>query len=312
MVQEDTVREETVGPPVAAVPPFSVTALGRALRPRQWVKNAVLLAGILFTLNRHHPLADWLRVGGAVAVFCALASAVYLINDLCDLEQDRTHPRKRLRPIAAGLVSVAVARRAAALLAVAGLCGAVALGSYFALAAVAYLALTAVYSLWLKHEVILDVMVLAAFYVIRAAAGALVISVSISPWLLVCTTLGALLIGLAKRRSELTTLEDAGRHRRILAEYSVEMLDGMIGFVMAGTLVAYMLYTFTSATARERPLMMLTIPFVIYGMLRFFYLVHRHGKGGDPSTEFIEDWKLLVCGALWALTAGLVMLLGRT
>ncbi|HTE18742.1 MAG TPA: decaprenyl-phosphate phosphoribosyltransferase [Armatimonadota bacterium] len=288
-------------------------ALFKALRPRQWVKNAVLLAGILFTLNHGHSLGDWLRVAGGIAVFCALASAIYLVNDVCDLEQDRKHPRKRHRPIPAGLVSVPAALITAVLLIVGGMAGSLLLGPLFALTSLVYVLLTLAYSIYLKHAVIIDVMALAGCYVARAVAGAVVINVEISPWLLVCTMLGALLIGLAKRRNELLTLEDAGSHRRILEEYTVDMLDKMIVIVASSTLMAYMLYTFPtfSRTAQQRPLMMLTIPYVVYGVFRFLYQMHRHGKGGDPSSELVEDRNLMVCGILWALTAVLVMLFGR-
>lgn len=288
-----------------------VIHLFKALRPRQWIKNLVLLAGILFTLNHPHPSSDWVRVAVAVLVFCLLSSSIYLINDVADVEQDRHHPKKRLRPIAAGQVAIPTALVTSVVLALSGLSGAVLLGRDFAITAAIYVALTVSYTLWLKHQVLLDVMALSGCYVIRAAAGAVVISVNISPWLLVCTTLGALLIGFAKRRNELVTLENAGNHRRILQEYTVGLLDQLITIVTAATLMAYMLYTFFSPTAKERPLLMVTIPFVIYGIFRFLYLMHRHGKGGDPSAELIEDRNLLVCGLLFAVTAGLVMLLGR-
>lgn len=292
----------------AKSPPLPI-ALFLALRPKQWVKNVVLLAGILFTLDRQHSLTDILRTAAALAVFCALASAIYLINDICDVDQDRKHPRKRRRPIAAGYVSIPLAWGTAVLLAVVGLCGAALLGTDFALTSLGYVILTVTYSYILKHQVLVDVMALAGCYVLRAVAGAVVIHVDISPWLLVCTWLGALLIGLAKRRNELVTLDDAGSHRKILEEYTVGMLDQFIVTVTGCTLMAYILYTFSSQTAHGRPLMMLTIPFVTYGLFRFFYLIHRHGKGGDPSSELIEDRNLLVCGILWALTCAAVMLI---
>jgi len=284
----------------------------RALRPRQWIKNGVLLAGIVFTLDQGHGVGDWLRVLAGIAVFCLLAGAIYLVNDLRDVEQDRLHPRKRLRPIAAGELTPQAALVAALGLAAGGAVGAAALGGAFAATAAAYLGLTFAYSLWLKHVVIVDVMTLASFYVIRAVAGAVVIAVEISPWLLACTTLGALFIGLAKRRNELLTLDEAGRHRRILEEYSVPMLDQMINIVAASTLVAYMLYTFPtfSRTAEQRPLLMLTTPYVVYGIFRLLYRMHRHGKGGDPSADILEDRALLLCGFLWAVTAAAVMLFG--
>ena len=288
-------------------------ALFKALRPRQWVKNVVLVAGAVFTLDRGHSPEDWLRVFGGFAVFCILASAIYLYNDIRDVEQDRVHPKKRFRPIAAGQLPIRIAMAASVVLGILGLAGALALGWQFAIVAALYIALTVAYSLWIKHEVILDVMVLASFYVIRAVAGAVVINVQISPWLLVVTTLGALFIGLAKRRSELLTLENAGSHRRILEEYTVEMLDQMINIVAASTLIAYMLYTFPtfSRTAQQRPLLMLTIPYVVYGIFRFLYQIHRNEKGGDPTSDLLEDRHLLICGLLWGLTATLIMVFGR-
>ncbi len=275
------------------------------------MKNSVLLAAILFTLDQNHPLADWGRVALAFCTFCALASAIYLVNDVCDMEADRKHPEKRRRPIAAGEVSV----RAAIILAI-GLAGlglglAAALGKDFAFVALVYLGLTVAYSFKLKHLVLVDVMALSACYVLRAAAGAAAISVAISPWLLVCTTLGALLVGLAKRRNELVLLTDAAGHRRILEEYSLPLLDQLIGIVTGTTLMAYMLYTFFSPTGKERPMMMLTIPYVVYGLFRFLYLMHRRGKGGNPALELVEDTPLLLCGVLWGLTCIAVMLTGR-
>lgn len=295
-------------PRKAPAPPL---ALLLALRPKQWVKNVVLLAGIVFTLDLGHPLEHWLRVAAGFGVFCALASAIYLVNDVCDREQDRKHPRKCRRPIAAGYVSVPTALATACLLAMGGLAGALLLGIQFALVSLVYVIVTVAYSLWLKHQVLIDVMALASCYVIRAAAGAVVVSVAISPWLFICTLLGALLLGLGKRRSELVSLDDARGARKILEEYTVPMLDQMIAIITACTLMAYMLYTFTSQTAKQNPLMMLTIPFVIYGVLRFLQLMHRHGKGGDPSAELFEDRALLVCGVLWGITCALVMAFGR-
>ena len=290
-------------------PPALPIALFLALRPKQWIKNGLVLAGLIFTVNQHHTVDDLLRALAAVLVFCALSSCIYLINDICDVEQDRHHPRKRKRPIAAGWVKIPQAWTMSGVLGVVGLAGAVALGVPFALTAVAYLVLTVSYSFRLKHEVLVDVLALAGCYVLRAVAGAVVLGVEISPWLLVCTTLGALLVGLAKRRNELVTLSDAGSHRRILTEYTVPMLDQMIGIVAAATLMAYMLYTFSSPTAHRRPFLMLTIPYVIYGIFRFLYLMHRHGKGGDPSAELVEDRGLLICGLLWAATSAAVLLL---
>lgn len=296
------------GAPPAAKPRSFAAAVVTALRPRQWIKNLVLLAGIIFTLDQPHPLSDWLRVAAGIVAFCCLASAIYLVNDASDCETDRFHPRKRLRPIAAGEVSAAFARRLAILLLTAGLIIAAPLGAAFFLVALSYLAITLTYTFVLKHTAVLDVMALAACYVVRAIAGAVVIHVEISPWLFICTTLGALLIGLAKRRNELMTLDDAASHRRSLEGYTLPMLDQMIAFTTGSTLCAYMLYTVLSETGRQRPGLLFTIPFVIYGILRFLYLIHARGKGGDPSADLVDDRPLLICGALWIVSAALAML----
>jgi 4-hydroxybenzoate polyprenyltransferase len=293
---------------VAIKAPASFAAHIRALRPRQWVKNFVLFAGIIFTLDQHHHAGDWIHVVLAFVVFCALASAIYLVNDVCDVEQDRKHPRKQHRPIASGAVSVHSALTMAGFLGIAGMAGAVSLGGWFAPVAAGYVLLTLAYSFWLKHAAIIDVIALAMCYVARAVAGAAVIGVDISSWLFICTFLGALLIGLAKRRSELLSLENAGHHRRSLEGYTLPMLDQMIGIATSCTLMAYMLYTVVSQTGQERPLLKLTIPMVVYGIYRFYFMIHRHNSGGDPTAELTEDRPLLVCGLLWALTCVAAML----
>jgi 4-hydroxybenzoate polyprenyltransferase len=299
---------------LAAARPNSIrgalAALLAGIRPRQWVKNAVLVAGILFTLDQGHPAEHWLRVAGAIAAFCALSGGIYLVNDLCDLEQDRLHPRKRHRPLASGALPVGLARGAAVVLIAASLLGAAGLGAQFLGWTLAYVGLTFSYSFFLKHVVLLDVLALAGFYVIRAAAGAVVVDVQIGPWLLVCTTFGALLVGLAKRRNELLTLDDAPGHRRSLDEYSVQMLDQMIVVLTGCTLSAYLIYTVNSETAARHPQLIWTIPFAVYGVLRFFYLVHRHGKGGDPSVELLEDRGVLLCGLGWILACVYAMAWG--
>ncbi|MBI3909732.1 MAG: decaprenyl-phosphate phosphoribosyltransferase [Armatimonadetes bacterium] len=287
-----------------------VLALIQELRPRQWLKNGILFAGLLFTLDQDHSLHAWLRVLGGFACFCALASAIYIFNDLCDLEQDRKHPRKRLRPLASGRLSRVVASAAMLSLLVSGLAGATALDGWFLLSAIAYAGVTIAYSLWLKHLVILDVMTLSAGFVLRAVAGAAVIHVEISPWLLVCTTLGALFLGFAKRRAELSLLEEgASDHRRSLEEYSVALLDKMITIASTATLIAYCLYTISSKTGAAHPLLMLTIFPVVYGLFRFLYLVHRREAGGDPTAELLEDRPLVIAMLVWAVASGLILLL---
>jgi 4-hydroxybenzoate polyprenyltransferase len=283
-------------------------ALLLSLRPRQWVKNLVLFAGILFTLDRPHPPEDWLRAGAAFLLFCLLSGAVYLFNDVADREQDRRHPDKRHRPIAAGKVSTGTALAVGTTLALGGTAAAFLLSFPFGVSACAYLLVTMAYTFRLKHAVILDVLALATGFVLRAAAGAIAVGVVISPWLLVCTTLGALFLGLGKRRAELTSLqEEAGKHRPILEEYTPELLDQLITVVAASTLMAYALYTFSSATATGHRTLMATIPFVIYGIFRYLYLVHTRNVGGSPTSELLEDRPLLLCIALWGVACAAII-----
>jgi 4-hydroxybenzoate polyprenyltransferase len=298
-------------------------ALLGALRPKQWTKNLLLFSGFLFTLNqRWRPMQpemwSYLRLASLGALmFCAISSGVYLLNDLRDLPHDRVHPVKRRRPIARGLVPPWLALLASVVLLGGGLAGAFFLRPLFGWVGVAYVLMQAAYTLRLKHVVILDVFIIAAGFVLRAISGAIVISVEISPWLYIVTFLGALFLGLCKRRHELSVLAgDAGRHRRILEEYSIELLDQMIGIVTASTIMAYSLYTFWSLSAQTRAgssghLMMATIPHVLYGMFRYLYLVHRRGGGGSPEETLLRDRPLLCAVVLWIATAAAILLLGR-
>jgi 4-hydroxybenzoate polyprenyltransferase len=293
------------GPPSAL---RTIRGLWRSMRPKQWIKNVFLFAGLVFTLDKQHPPRDLLLVGAGFVLFSLLSSSVYLLNDVADRAQDQLHPKKRKRPIAAGIVSPALAVGCACGLALTALAGALRLNRDFGLIACLYFAITLAYSFRLKHVVIVDVLTLASGFVLRAAAGARVIDVPISPWLLVCTTLFALFLGLAKRRHELVLLAgDAGRHRKILDEYSVEMIDQMITIVTSSTLMAYSLYTFNSETARGHRSLMITIPFVIYGIFRYLYIVQKKGGGGSPASDLLEDPPLLVNLVLWVLTAAAIM-----
>jgi 4-hydroxybenzoate polyprenyltransferase len=277
-------------------------ALLVSLRPHQWTKNLVVLAALVF--SKHLFEADAVaRALVACVVFCALSGATYLLNDLVDLERDRVHPLKRLRPLASGELPVPVARWACAALAFSGLAAALLLGGWFGLAALGYLALNVAYSLALKHAVILDVLSIAIGFVLRAVAGALAIEVVFSDWLLVCTILLALFLALAKRRHELVTLDDAAGHRGILAEYSPYLLDQMIAVVTASCLTAYAFYTLAPDTIEKyrTSKLSLTIPFVIYGIFRYLYLVHRREQGGSPSDLLLADRPLLLAVGLWAL-----------
>jgi 4-hydroxybenzoate polyprenyltransferase len=289
-----------------------VLNLINSLRIEQWAKNLLIFAGLLFGMRLfdRRALADAVL---AFAVFCALSSAVYLINDLLDREADRLHPLKRLRPIASGALPTSVAIAAAGVLLAAGLAGSLLLGLEFTEVAVAYVLLMALYSVVLKHVVILDVLTIAIGFVIRAVAGAVAVGVEISHWLLVCTILLALFVALAKRRHELVLLADgASSHRRILGEYSPYLLDQMISVVTASTLIAYVFYTISPETEQKfgTRWLGLTIPFPLYGIFRYLYLVHRREGGGSPAEMLLTDRPLLVCVALWALAIVLIIYRG--
>jgi 4-hydroxybenzoate polyprenyltransferase len=283
-------------------------ALLVSVRPHQWTKNLFVLAALAFSKHLFDGDAV-VRAGAAFAVFCALSGAVYVVNDLADAERDRLHPLKRTRPIASGALGVPLARAAAACLFTLGLVAAWALGPGFFLCAAGYLALNLAYSFGLKDVVILDVLAIAIGFVLRAVAGAVAIQVVFSDWLLVCTILLALFLALAKRRHELVTLEDAAAHRRILAEYSPYLLDQMIAVVTASCLTAYAFYTLAPETVAKyrTDRLALTIPFVIYGIFRYLYLVHRKEQGGSPGDALLTDRPLLATVALWAAVVVLIV-----
>jgi 4-hydroxybenzoate polyprenyltransferase len=285
-----------------------VRALLLSLRPHQWIKNVVVLAALVF--SKHLFDGDAVALAAlAFASFCALASAVYLVNDLADLEQDRLHPLKRTRPLASGALAPRAARLSAVGLAAAGLAASAWLGPGFLACASGYLALNLSYSFALKHVVILDVLSVALGFVLRAVAGAVAIGVHFSPWLLVCTILLALFLALAKRRHELVTLERAAAHRQILAEYTPYLLDQMIAVVTASCLTAYAFYTLAPETVEKyrTERLALTIPFVIYGIFRYLYLVHRKDQGGSPTDVLLTDRPLLVAVALCAIAMVLIV-----
>jgi 4-hydroxybenzoate polyprenyltransferase len=283
-------------------------ALVVSLRPHQWTKNLVVLAALAFSKHLFDGDAV-VRAAMAFATFCGLSGAVYVVNDLVDLERDRLHPRKRTRPIASGTLPVPTARAAAAVLLALGLLAAWGLGPGFFACALSYLALNLAYSLVLKDVVILDVLAIAIGFVVRAVAGALAIGVLFSDWLLVCTILLALFLALAKRRHELATLENAAGHRQALAEYSPYLLDQMIAVVTASCLTAYAFYTLAPETVEKyrTERLALTIPFVIYGIFRYLYLVHRREQGGSPSDVLLTDRPLLAAVALWAAAVVLIV-----
>ena len=280
-----------------------------SLRPGQWTKNLFVFAALVFSQQLYDAEA-LVKAAVAFFVFCALSSAVYLVNDVLDREQDRHHPLKMHRPVASGALSPAVAVAAAALLGVGAMIAALGLGWQFMQIAAAYLVLLIAYSAFLKHIVIVDVLTIAAGFTLRAAAGAAAILVPISHWLLVCTTLLALFIALSKRRHELTLLtESAIDHRPILGDYTPYLLDQMISVVTASTLIAYAFYTISPETTEKfgTDLLSLTIPFPLYGIFRYLYLVHRQDKGGSPAELVVNDRPLLVCVGLWVLSVILII-----
>jgi 4-hydroxybenzoate polyprenyltransferase len=243
-------------------------------------------------------------------VFCGLSGAVYLMNDVLDREQDRRHPLKAMRPIASGALNLKVAIAAAIMLAGAALAASFRLGLPFFLVAVAYVVLQLLYSAILKHVVILDVLTIAAGFTLRAVGGGAAIMVPISHWLVLCTGLGALFLALSKRRHELVLLAGSAiEHRRILEDYSPYLLDQMISVVTASTLIAYAFYTISPETTQkfDTTLLSLTIPFPIYGIFRYLYLVHHKKEGGNPSDLLLEDRPLLACIGLWAVAVVIVI-----
>ncbi|HEV2108438.1 MAG TPA: decaprenyl-phosphate phosphoribosyltransferase [Thermomicrobiales bacterium] len=284
-------------------------ALLRAMRPLQWIKNGLVVAPLLFD-RRLFDLDRVILSFGAIIAFCFVASGMYLINDVRDAEGDRHHPRKRFRPIASGDISPLVAVATAIILLVASLTISLAVRPGFTAVIGGYALLMVAYSLGLKQMVILDVFAISAGFVLRAVGGAVAIDVPISPWLYVCTMLASLLIGFGKRRHELALLgQQAVDHRANLQAYSVPLLDQFIGIVAASTVMAYALYTFDAATVPDNQSMMLTLPFVIYGIFRYLYLIYRRDLGGSPESLIFEDRPLLASVIGWAAASAAILYL---
>ena len=290
--------------PEAAVPSRQSTALSsaiivaRATRPAQWLKNGIVFAGLVFGGKLLEPTAVASATLTALT-FCLLSSGFYLLNDVRDRDADRLHPVKRLRPVPAGELAPRTAVFAGTILIVSAIAGSAFLGRDLALVFLAYASLMAAYNLGLKEVVIVDVFAIAAGFVLRAVGGAIAVNVSISPWLLMCTMLLALLIGFGKRRHELVALDNAAEHRRNLNLYNRPMLDQAVAVTAAGTLIAYAVYTFDSESAQYHHRMMLTIPFVAYSVFRYLYLLYHRGQGGAPETMLLTDRPLLASVAAW-------------
>jgi 4-hydroxybenzoate polyprenyltransferase len=304
---------------MSATPPSSLApsqvrgnlawGLIRALRPKQWTKNVFVFAAMVFAGRLLEPSAA-LRSLAAFAIFSAVASSVYLVNDVADRATDVLHPTKRLRPIAAGIVSPAQALVTAAVLGVAGLWGAFQLGVELGAICVVYLALSAAYNLGLKRQFLVDAMVVAFGFVLRAVAGAAAISAEISPWLLCCTFLLALFLSFGKRRHELALLgEDAKAHRGALASYSLPMLDSWLTSLGSAAIVCYALYTQAPRTVEhfKTSQLIVTLPFVIYGLFRYQHLVVRENLGGEPGSVLLRDKGMILAVLGWALTAAAVI-----
>lgn len=277
-------------------------ALLASLRPRQWVKNLFVFAGVIFSQQLLTPRV-WPALA-AFAIFCGLSGAIYLFNDVADVDKDRLHESKRRRPVASGALPIGAAIGSGVLLLAGCLAAAFRLSPAFGLVALFYGALLTAYSLWLKHLVILDVLTVAVGFVLRAVAGAVAVDVEISGWLLICTILIALFLALGKRRHEYRSLTgDAAAHRPILAEYSEGFLDQMISVVTASTVTTYALYTMSPETVAKfhTRLLPLTLPFVLYGIFRYLYLLYRRDLGGNPSDLLVTDRGLLLDALLWML-----------
>ncbi|MDP9491344.1 MAG: UbiA prenyltransferase family protein [Actinomycetota bacterium] len=273
-----------------------------AMRPRQWTKNLLLYAGIIFAAELDDP-QRWIQATAAFAAYCLASSAAYIFNDVRDAAHDRLHPLKRRRPIASGAVRPGRALNFAGILVAVAFAIVAPLG-WGSLAYMAgFLGLQVAYSLGLKNISLIDVMAISGLFVIRAAAGAEAVDVPISPWLIVCTALLALFLALAKRRGELATTGEEGRP--VLAGYSFPLVDQLVSIVAACTIVAYSLYTFE---AREGSAMMATIPFVVYGLFRYIQLMHREDLGEEPENVLLTDVPILVTIAGWAITSAAILI----
>ena len=293
-----------------------VIALIEGMRPRQWTKNLIVFLGVLFARQFHDP-AQLLRSAQAFLVFCLLSGVIYLFNDRMDIENDKFHPKKRRRPLASGRLSLPVLHVGGAFATLLALVWAWSLGRNFLVIGVVFLLVNLLYSLWMKHQVLLDAFGIAINFVLRAVAGVAVLadhlvtgfgnsadggSVLLSPWLLLCTFFGSLFLAFAKRRSELTNLEDPSKHRRVLAQYSPALLDQLVSLAAGTVIVSYALYTlWPSTVASFGSAFLISNLFVDFGIMRYLFLVYRLDSGGDPSEVLLRDRPILYTALLWVL-----------
>jgi 4-hydroxybenzoate polyprenyltransferase len=307
-----TTQDPFVAREVARHSGSAVSAWIKALRPEQWIKNGFVLSPIVFSGRALLWDAQW-RALVAFAAFCAVASAVYLMNDVLDREADRRHPAKQNRPIASGRIQPNAALAVAVALAASGVAAGLVAGTGVGLILGAYLGLNVLYTTWLKNVVIVDVFAISAFFVMRLLAGSEAIRVEPSIWLLLCGGLLSLYLGFAKRRHELVLLGQGSKdHRAVLASYNTTFLDQLSVVLLSVTVVSYIMYTLESDTARAVGSEALTYStaFVLYGVLRYLYLVHKH-EGGNPTETLLTDRSLLAAVVLWGLYCGSVIYLGR-
>ena len=278
------------------------------MRPRQWLKNLFVFAALIFARQFTQP-SQLLLATGAFIIFCLLSGAVYLFNDLADAENDRKHRDKKTRPIASGRLSVPAAFTAALLVSLIALAAAFVIRPSFGGVALLYLVSMIAYSLFIKHVVIVDVLLIAFGFILRVLAGGIIIQVPISEWLYLCTFLLSLFLALSKRRHEVVLLAgQAGSHRKVLSEYSSPLLDQMIAVVTSSTLMAYALYTLTPRTRAEvSTRLYLSVPFVVYGIFRYLYLVHRKAEGGQPGKTLLTDPALMIDICLWVISVFLIL-----
>ncbi len=291
---------------------MALRELFKSLRPQQWLKNLFIFAPLIFSENIFDR-SLFLRTLLAFGIFCLLSGALYILNDLKDLEEDRRHPIKSKRPLARGELKKRQAIAGFVILSFISLLLAEVVNTEFLWICLIYFILQMAYSFSLKHVVILDVFIVAAGFFLRVIAGAVAIRVQISPWLLICTTLLALFLALSKRRHEIILLDkEAMNHRRILREYSPYLLDQMISVVTASTVIAYCLYTISGDTIEKfgTNKLILTVPFVLYGIFRYLYLIHQRAEGGTPETLILKDRPLLFDIFLWIVGAALIIYFG--
>jgi 4-hydroxybenzoate polyprenyltransferase len=295
-----------------AARPWAPIAVLWAMRPRQWIKNLVVFAALIFSGHLTDRSAA-LRSLFAFVLFCATSGAIYIVNDLADAERDRRHPVKALRPIASGALGPAAALVAVVLLLTGALMAGFTLSPPFGAILLIYAAVNIAYSYSLKDIVIIDVMVIASGFVLRAVGGGLIIDVPVSTWLIMCTILLSLFLAFCKRRQELEAIPDPQEHRIILREYSTVFIDQMINVVTASTVTAYMFYTVSPEVEMKlgTHYLYLTVPFVLYGIFRYLYLVHQRGQGGSPTQALLTDRPLLLCVGLWVLTVVILLYIAR-